>query len=458
MKKILFIFAVLLLSVTQITSASISKFVTLSDVHFNPLIGCDQLTTPCPILNELQKSDPSSWDLIFQKYRDQIKSKYYKDTDYFLLKSTIKELSSLTTLKQPDFILILGDFLAHSFPEQYQKYSGDESKADYQSFVKKIIQYLTYQLNQAASQTSIYPALGNNDSYEGNYNVKPNGLFLNESAYIFSNLIKDKDASKAFKEEYPKAGYYAVTLAHQKLRLIVLNTVLFASKYSTFAKQQAAYEQLAWLKEQLYLAEHKQQKVLLAFHIPPGIDVYLDSLMRFEIVRALFHPLFWQTSYNKEFLSLVQQYSKTITGILPAHIHRDTFQVLANNASTRLIPVSLTPSISPVYGNNPGLKVFSYDAETFQLINYDTYFCSLSKNEPLKWKQEYDFNAVYQPGCKQCLLINGMLHLKKDSHLMDLYKKYYTVERTVRSTKTLKLWCGIYNTDWESYKSCSEIE
>lgn len=454
MKKLLFILGVLLISITHSTMASTPTWITMADIHFNPFIGCDQLKTPCPILNELQTSDPASWDQIFQKYRAQIKSRYYKDTNAFLLKSTFHELNSLIAHQQPAFILILGDFLAHRFPEQYTQYSGGKSKSDYQSCTKKIIQYLTYELNQAAPKISIYPALGNNDSYNGNYDIEPNGLFLHESADIFSTLIKDKDAVNKFKEEYPKAGYYAVTLSHQKLRLIVLNSVLFSGKYPTFAKQQAAEEQLTWLKEQLRAAEQQQQKVLLAFHIPPGIDVYLDSLMRFDIARALFHPLFWQTGFNKQFLSLLQSYSRTITGILPAHTHRDAFQVIANNTYTNFIPVSLTPSISPVYGNNPGLKVFSYDPKTFQLLNFDAYFCTLNKNQDMKWQHEYNFNAIYQPQCQPCLLINGMLHLKENSRLMDLYKKYYTVDRNVRGIGTLNLWCGIYHTDWESYHAC----
>ena len=97
-------------------------------------------------------------------------------------------------------------FLAHQFPEQYVKYSGDESQADYQVFTKKTLQYLAYKLNQATPQIDLYPVLGNNDSYNGNYNTEPQGAFLKDATDIFSTLIKNKNSRENFIHEFPNAG------------------------------------------------------------------------------------------------------------------------------------------------------------------------------------------------------------------------------------------------------------
>lgn len=458
--------ALLLFFISSITVAFAqaqpsTKFIAIADIHFNPFIGCDKFSSGCPILSALRAANLQAWDSIFQKYTDNIKTNYHQDTDYLLLKSTLTELKILSQQQKPTFILVLGDFLAHKFPEQYKKYSGDESIAGYQTFVKKTFQYLTNKLNQAVPTTNIYPILGNNDSYSKNYDVDPKGPFLQDSADVFATLIKNKNNQQKFCHEFPNGGYYAVTLAKNQ-RLIVLNTVLFSAMHSTRAMQKAANEQLIWLEVQLAIAKQKKQNVLLALHIPPGIDIYLDIKMRFDIIRYFWHPLFWQTTYNEKFLFLLQRYSTNIVGILPAHIHNDAFQLIANKDLKTFIPVSFVPSISPIYGNNPGLKVFSYNAQTLQLINFYTYFYPFNEKRSADWQQEYNFNAVYQPDCKQCSLVGGMLRLTKDNIVVDSYKKYYAVSRnaqpiTTQHTWVPYYWCGIYNIDWESYKACLSI-
>lgn len=439
--------------------SSTHNFITLADIHFNPFIGCDQFSNPCPILSELSNTDPKSWDLIFQKYIDTIKTNYYQDTDFRLLKSTLTELSTLNQQQKPAFILILGDFLAHNFPEQYQKYSSNKSITDYQTFTKKTLQYLTYKLNQAAPNTTLYPVLGNNDSYSGNYKITPQDFFLKDTASVFSALIKNKSAQQNFNDEFPNAGYYAVTLAKNNQRLIILNSILFSTHYPmSDKKNKAAEEQLTWLQEQLSIAKEKQQHVLIALHIPLGIDTYLSITMRYNFIRYFFHPLFLKEPYNEKLLSLLQHYSTTIVGILPAHIHDDSFQLISNHTHEYFIPNSFTPSISPIYGNNPGLKIFNYNDQTFQLINFDTYFYPLNEKSAM-WKKEYNFNAVYQPDCKQCSLVVGMLRLKKDNVLMDAYRQYYAVDRDAQPISkkrwTQDYFCGIYAMNWNAYKTCA---
>jgi hypothetical protein len=43
------------------------------------------------------------------------------------------------------------------------------------------------------------------------------------------------------------------------------------------------------------------------------------------------------------------------------------------------VPVYITPSISPIYGNDPQFKVFDYNLQTLQLGDVDSYSYSLSK-------------------------------------------------------------------------------
>lgn len=437
-------------------SPPIKKFITIADIHFNPFIGCNPLPNPCPMIEELRTSNPESWDLVFQKYIANMQTQYHQNTNFILLQSALTELHQLTQQQHPAFILILGDFLAHSFPEQFKQYTHDESQTDYQAFTQKTLRYLTYKLNQAAPTTSFYPVLGNNDSYTGNYNTDPKGPFLIDTTDIFSALIKNENALNEFKQDYPNAGYYTVTLNPPNQRLIILNSILFSTLSSTPIQRKAAIEQLTWLQTQLHHARKNKQHVLIALHIPLGVDVFLSSKISFNFMRYFVNPLFFSSAFNKKIISLLQDYSDTVVGLLPAHTHHDNFQLIKTKDNQHFIPSVITASISPIYGNNPGLKIFSYNDKTFELINFDTYVYPLDKPKPLQWEKEYNFNDVYQPNCQQCTIVNGIRNLQKETTLINSYKKYFgeSLSTPPANFSIINYWCAIYNTDWRSYKTC----
>lgn len=433
------------------TPVQTKKFITIADIHFNPFSGCEQLPTPCPLLAELQTSEISSWDSIFKKYISHMQTRYHQDTDYSLLQSFITELTKLTQQQHPTFILILGDFIAHGFPEKFKKYTENNSQDAYQQFTKKTFQYLIYKLNQTAPSLPFYPVLGNNDSYNGNYQVEPHGLFLKETAEIFSSLIKNNKSATEFKNEYPSAGFYAITLNQHQQRLIVLNSVLFSGLHSTSSRKEVAEEQLIWLEKQLNDARQNKQRVLIALHIPLGVDVFLSSKMQTSLMRYFVHPLFFQSEFNKKIISLLQNNADIIVGLLPAHTHHDNFQLITTENKPS-IPSIITASISPIYGNNPGLKIFTYQDKPFELLDFDTYTYPLEKSNLWQWQKEYNFNDVYQADCKKCTLADGILNLKNNPLLIKPYEKYFG--ESLKKESIRNYWCAIYNTDWLSYQRC----
>jgi sphingomyelin phosphodiesterase acid-like 3 len=438
--------------------AATEKFITVADIHFNPFASCEKKSSPCATATALRQAPYQVWDAILARAGYQLAPRYHQETNYFLLKSTIAELARITRQEKPAFILVLGDFLAHGFSQKYKKYAGDPSTAGYQAFVKKTLQFLTAELKKITSAVAIYPVIGNNDSYTHNYEVVPQGAFLQDAATIFSLLINDKIAQAEFRQQFSNGGYYAITLTEKNKRLIILNSVLFNTNYHTAAMQKAAAAQLTWLAAQLNLAKQQHQKVLLAFHIPPGVNTFLAIKLPYKIIHYFWQPVFWQAAATELFLETVKPFSTTIIGILAAHIHADAFQLI-KSADADYIPVLFTPSISPIYGNNPGYKLFSYDKKTFQLVNVDTYYYPLDSLSAAQWKKEYNFNTIYQTGCRHCLLVNGMLRLTKDNSLVNFYKKYYAVGQNAQPITTQNAWlpyywCSIYHIDFPTYQRC----
>ena len=234
--------------------------------------------------------------------------------------------------------------------------------------MKKTFEFIINQVYQAVPNIDIYSAVGNNDSYIGNYIISPNSIFFQDTARTWVTLIHDQNNRDSLLKDFTKAGYYSVIAPHlNNLRIIVLNTVLFSTGAKGKHIASAAEEQFKWLHQQLSLTKKLHQHALLVFHIPIGIDVIATLNNNLNITP------YWKLQYTLEFKNELKQYSYYIMAILPAHIHMDAFQLISLKQLSD-IPVSFTPSISPIYGNNPGFKIFSFDAIHFRLENFETYF------------------------------------------------------------------------------------
>jgi sphingomyelin phosphodiesterase acid-like 3 len=360
------------------TTPTYQKFISVSDIHFDPFLTCDGKPKPCQLINDLRTANYQDWQKIFEEEGSKTLSKVGQDTNYPLLASAMAALSNSQKKEHPQFVLVLGDFLAHRYRWHYRQYSGDKSQAGYESFVKKTLQFLTQQIKQVFPNTEVYLVLGNNDSYATNYKIVPDGSFLHDISKIEEEMIAGSSNNHKLVKNLSRAGYYIVNPPHSRDLIIVLNTVLFSTHMNN--QNAIAKQQLSWLDSQLTAAANKQQKVFLAFHIPMDADMH-------RTLRHLFTEIgpFWQDSYIAEFKKIIDQYPKVITAILPAHIHKDSFQLL--ELKHVHIPVAFTSSISPIYGNNPGFKVFVYDPATFKLHSSKTYILTYNN-----WHQEHEFD------------------------------------------------------------------
>lgn len=432
-----------------------APFLALSDIHFNPFFTCTRTVIPCPLVKELMATDYTKWDAVFAKYDSQKMPAYGEDTNFVLLQSMLIAIQNSIKEYKPKFILITGDFLAHHQQQMYQLYSGDLSQQGYEDFVKKQIQFLTAQLQKYTQNTPIYPAIGNNDSYDGDYAVAPNGQFYADLASIWSPLLKDSDNEAAFLKTFPVAGYYEVTVpgeTHHKI--IVLNSVLFTKKAHNKNINIAAHKELDWLSEQMHTAELQQQKIWLVAHIPVGIDVY----------RTLQNPLhwansFWLQAYTQAFQEIIDFHYQETKALIVAHTHMDNFYLMKQD--NQKLPEIFIPAISPSNKTNPAFKVFSYNPRSFYIQNFAVFTLPLNlvTAKALSWQLEYVFNQMYQPHCQHCTLGEGMQKIAKRGNTAAAYKKYFeagsTMPQPINTGKWFPYyWCAISNISVEDYKAC----
>jgi len=371
LKRLLFA-AILSVLAAEPLFAADRSFISVSDIHFDPFQVCEDQPAPCPALTELEKADVTQWKAIFANHTEPaIQSG--EDSGFNLLESSLQKIHNKAEEIHAEFALIPGDFLAHEFHEKYIHYSGSTSSRKYQAFVKKTLQFMRDEIHAALPDISIYPLIGNNDSYTGDYQVVTDGLFLQDTQNTWATLLQDSAEKKALLTTFAEAGYYALTPAQwPMLRIIALDTVLFSTRGTGPDLDASSLEQLAWLHDELLDAKVKGQRVLLVYHIPPGVDL-LASL-------AAARPMpFWKLKYSRLFEQEVHQFQDNIVAVLPGHIHIDSLRFLFLK-TTGPVPVYVTPSISPIFGNNPSFKIFYFDPENFQIKKTATVVYDMDKS------------------------------------------------------------------------------
>lgn len=265
--------------------------------------------------------------------------------------------------------------------------------------------------------------LGNNDSYKGSYNVDLSGAFYSDMKALWGQYMGDDANKAAFDKTFGYAGYYEVQPnGNSKGRLIAINsippTIKGLSKNPETAVK-AADDQLAWLEQRLADAKQSGAHVLLAYHVPTGVDTFATANSADKKTVIL-----WSEDYNQRYTDLLKKYRDTVTAVIAAHFHSDSFQLLELGDTPSIVNM-FAPSISPVYGENPSFKVVTYDKETLEPLNFKTYTYIINTDTP-EWIKEYDFNETYQPQCTEnCSLRSGYLNVHPEGAGAESYIKYF---------------------------------
>ena len=348
---------------------------SVSDLHFNPF--ADPALVP-----KLEAADSSQWEAIFESSSATAFSPSGSDVNDPLLQSALGEMRK--QVQSPAFVLISGDFLAHRFDQTYQQYATDKSQAAYSAFVTKTIAYLASTFAKTYPGVRIYPTLGNNDSDCGDYAVAPGGAFLAG----FRNAWRPIVGAASFDRRFAAGGYYHADVPRlRRVRVIVLNTNFFSTKYQnpcgTPVPDPGAAE-LEWLDAELALARREGKHVWLLFHIPPGIDVY-DTVEYGGSCPNVKTQSFWKDQYTHEYLRIVAAYRRTILGAFAGHTHQDEFRFAGHDF------VHITPSISPVFGNNPAFEEMEV-TRGGEIANITAWHLP---NVTLPWVREYSFDEAY---------------------------------------------------------------
>jgi hypothetical protein len=431
--------AIFVLLLAFASPATAEKFLSVSDIHFNPF------ADPA-LIAKLEAADVAQWDAILASSTPATFSTAGSDINDALLRSAIAEMKK--QISSPAFVLISGDFLAHKFDQTYQQSATDKSPAAYTAFVTKTIAYVAEQFRRAYPGVPLYPTLGNNDSDCGDYAVAPDSVFLANFRDVWKPLVR----SRSFDRRFPTGGYYHADVpALTNVRIIALNTNFFSTNYKNPCGKPGpdpGLRQLVWLDAELRLARLEGKRVWLLFHIPPGIDVY-DSEEYGGACPDVKPQTFWKDEYQQKYLKIAAAHRHTILGSFAGHTHQDEFRLASGDF------IHITPSVSPVFGNNPAFEIVDVTPRG-DLAGYTAHHLP---NVTLPWSREYSFDDAYaKPSYTAATLTELATAIGSDAATRATYFGYLSSGAAKPSAEALAkwkgYWCGLRTMTGTAFAAC----
>ncbi|KAL4154890.1 hypothetical protein PRNP1_007004 [Phytophthora ramorum] len=209
----------------------------------------------------------------------------------------------------------------------------------------------------------------------------------NPSIEIISGVWEDS-LSAANMDLLNRRGYLSYPL-DDKLHVVTLNTVPYSpSHLPDTSDQPDPFGQFEWLDTTLAELQDAGKFAYIAGHIAPIVDSYGGNPQ-------------WHVKYIAAYKKIVGKYADVIKAQFFGHVHSIEFRVPVGSLdgeddAFQLLPMYITGSISPLFGNNPSFMVWDYDTETYDVLDYAVYASSIAESDPqLDWKLLFRASEAY---------------------------------------------------------------
>ncbi len=399
----------------QASSSQTYTVVAISDIHFNPL------ANPA-LFPKLLDSPASGWQSIFEADTSTPVSTFGTDTDYPSLVLALAALKQ--NLGSSPVIIFSGDMLGHDLPQCfYQLFAAKFFTANpiptqlnpadcplpptttpsqgetgaMQEFLDNTLAFVCMQIRANVGTVPVIFVPGNIDTYDS-AGTGPDALFLANNAATYYTYLLNESVDKApFDETFTSLGSYTAQPLGSNLMVIALDSNPFAqSPNSPPLDSLDPYAELAWLDSQLAAAQLAGQKVWLIMHVPPGANttVTAQKVGTFNSSTQIADDeaaMMWQPQYQILFMQILSKYPGLIAMGITGHTHMDEFRVLPTGDVLFGIP-----GISPVFGNNPAFKIFTFWSDTEVPLDYQSISYNLAASPaPTQFNTLYTFSTAY---------------------------------------------------------------
>ncbi len=447
------LFGCLLLGGRAEAAAPQQHWLVVSDVHFDPF-------SDSRIVGRLVAAPAERWRSVFASAGPMPFSNYGSDTNYPLLESALEGMRN--ELAAPDVTIVSGDFLAHDFRKKFQAATKLQDERSYDTFVDKTMTFLANEFVTAFPHSKFLPAIGNNDSYCGDYASEPNSPFLMHMAQVWSAGVGAPDGS-SWRTQFSAGGYYTVPLPLANARAVVVNDVFWSQKYTNACGDKTSDpggDEMNWLRSTLDGTGPRTPAWVIG-HIPPGVDVF-STLSNGAGTNGV--TMMLAERFNDGLIGAIDDAQDVVMAIA-GHTHMNSFRVIGPNPSRAVTPMFVVPAVSPVYSNNPAFTTLDIDGSSAAVTDSRTFvledLSALAKDgrRPAKWRREYDFGSVFGHGTIDAPRLEDVEQtMFRDDRVRMRFEQYYDSESgrvPITDPVWRAYWCGNIALTPTAYTACA---
>ncbi|XP_046830104.1 acid sphingomyelinase-like phosphodiesterase 3b isoform X8 [Vespa velutina] len=294
------------------------------------------------------------------------------------------------------------------------------------------LQNLTDLLSRTFKAQFVFPALGHEDI----------GVSFEQLSLLWQQWLPQEAM-----DTYLRAGYYTIEQSSAKYLIVFLNTNLWmnlsenrmAHRTSgiTVDNSQDPFGQWLWFESVLKKARKEDKAVFIVGHTPPGVDDRESGTATLN------------ERHNAKYLQVVRQNADIIRGQFFGHWHSDTFRVIYSDTGNPVSWIMIAPSISPSTPgggpNNPGFRLYKFETDTGQVLDYYQYYLNLAeanKQGSADWKMEYSLLEYYEMNEITAISLHDLADRFTQSSDY-AFVRYYAANTVSLPREVEKIWgCG----------------
>jgi CubicO group peptidase (beta-lactamase class C family)/pimeloyl-ACP methyl ester carboxylesterase len=380
--------------VTEPTSPTngVGQLLHISDFHLSPFVDA-------AILPDLVAQPIAQWDALFAVATNGLfthDASGWKTTSPLLLESAL--LNARAAAPNPDAVFFTGDLIDYEIIQTYTNLVPGGTPGEGRTLVLKTAQYVHGKLVEAFPNAPIFVALGNNDTYLGDYDIEEAGdaFYADTAAAFHAGALTNLIAYDAFTATYTNAGHYAVPFGNGNV--VVVQTAYLSARYPRGTA--SGWAQLEHLELALQAATAANSPAWIVLHIPPGINPY-DTWRQQQAGDPDAAATDWDEDFLESFCQIVAAHTDVVAGIFAGHYHNRSWQLIADPATTNAVAaMQIANGILYNHGNNPGFTVFAYDRTSLAILAENTYSLDVAvhtggHDPDVPWSIRYSQNQGY---------------------------------------------------------------
>ncbi|KAF7991317.1 hypothetical protein HCN44_002879 [Aphidius gifuensis] len=307
--------------------------------------------------------------------------------------------------KDIDYVYFTGDIIDHGI---WQTSRQGNTESLIKTFNKIIDTF---------NDTPVYPILGNHEPHPLNL-FSPDSIVADElSTKWLYKLMADTWINAGWlpestRQTIQRGGYYTV-VPRNGLRVIALNNnIAYILNWWLIYEPEDPNGQLKWLNDVLREAEDRGEAVHLLAHVPSG-SIQIQHT--------------WSREYNK----IINRFSHIIAAQFNGHTHNDELNLIFNDDKQVINVAWNGGSITPYAFLNSNYKVYTVNADSFAIENFDNWMYNLTEanltpNKSPNWFKSYSFKEEYNlQDLSYESLNNWLLNMTKNVTLQQQYRRNF---------------------------------